>query len=202
MILLPLAYAAPTAYYHYLIRYDITIDINSFYCKQTYANRCYIATSNGVEALTIPVIKEECKTATKDIRISNHTPWQTLHYRAIESAYRSSPFFEYLYSDIADLYNRRYDFLVDFNIDLQQKILDLLGYKNLDILLSTEYIAANDDKYTDLREQFDAKRQSDSIPDMQERKYHQVFEHKYGFKPNLSILDMLFNTALESRLLL
>ena len=92
--------------------------------------------------------------------------------------------------------------MVDFNIELQQKILDLLGYKNLDISLSTEYIAANDDKYTDLREQFDAKRQSDSIPDTQERKYHQVFEHKYGFKPNLSILDMLFNTALESRLLL
>ena len=93
--ILPLTYLGNIFYYIHLIKGGCTIDINSHYIKQTYTNRCSIITANGVQDLTIPVIKPKEKTAIKDIRISSHDNWQQLHWRAIQSAYNSTPFFEY-----------------------------------------------------------------------------------------------------------
>lgn len=202
MILLPLCYAAPIAYYHYLVNYPCRIEVYGSYQKQTYSNRCYIATSNGIEALSIPVEKPEGKAMVKDIRISNATNWQTLHYRAIESAYSSSPFFEYFADDIAKIYDREYKLLLDFNLDLQHLLLRELNYKSLNIKLTESYTQTPDIEHTDLRQEFSAKKAFDLLPNITDKAYHQVFSHKFGFLPNLSIFDMLFNLGHEARIVL
>lgn len=202
MILLPLCYAAPIAYYHYLIHHDCQIEVYGTYRKQTYANRCYIATANGIETLTIPVEKGEGKTLVKDIRIASHTDWQTMHYRAIESAYSSSAFFEYFADEFLPLYSARYKFLIDFNLDLQQKILQCLNYQDINLSLSTHYTKDVGEDNIDLRQEFSAKSHFKLLPDIVNTPYYQVFSYKYGFKPNLSILDLLFNTAHEARIYL
>lgn len=202
MILLPICYAAPIAYYYYLINFPCQIEIFASYHKQTYANRCYIATSNGVEALSIPIEKNKGKTLIKDIKISNTTSWQTTHYRAISSAYSSSPFFEYFSDDIYETYSRRYDFLLDFNLDLQARIIKLLNYKNLNISLSHTYLSNAYKEYIDLRQEFSAKKPFLEIPNIIQKPYHQVFSYKYGFTPNLSIFDLLFNIGHEARIYL
>ncbi len=202
MILLPLCYAAPIAYYHYLAHYPCMIEVCGSYQKQTYANRCYIATSNGVEALSIPVNKTEGKTMTKDVRISNTTNWQTLHYRAIESAYSSSPFFEYFSDDIAKIYGKKYGFLLDFNLDLQNLLLRQLNYADTVIGLSDDYIQNPDNVFVDMRQDFSAKKTFTALPCVTQKVYHQVFGRKFGFLPNLSIFDLLFNLGLEGRIIL
>lgn len=202
MILLPICYAAPIAYYYYLVNFPCQIEIFASYQKQTYANRCYIATSNGIEALSIPVEKNSGKTLIKDIKVSNTTNWQTLHYRAISSAYSSSPFFEYFTDYIYTIYSKRYDFLSDFNLDLQAKVIELLNYKDLNISLSHRYLSNEDKAYLDLREEFSAKKPFLELPNIINKPYHQVFSYKYDFIPNLSIFDLLFNIGHEARIYL
>lgn len=202
MILLPLCYAAPIAYYHYLVNYPCIIEICGSYQKQTYANRCYIATSNGVEALSIPINKPKGKSMVKDVRIANVTDWQTLHYRAIKSAYSSSPFFEYFSDDIAKIYGKTYEFLLDFNLDLQNLLLRQLNYTDTDVKLSDNYIQNSDNVSVDMRQDFSAKKAFTALPYIVQRTYHQVFNSKFGFLPNLSIFDLLFNLGLEGRIIL
>jgi len=202
MIYLPLCYAAPTAYYYYLINFPCQIEIFANYQRQTLANRCYIASSNGIEALAVPVEKPNGKQIIKDVKIFNATNWQMLHWRAIESAYSSSAFFEYYKDEIFKFYSQKYTFLIDFNLGLQNKILEMLNYKNLNILLSEYYNKNIETGDLDLRGRFSAKNNFSEIENITQKPYYQVFMHKYGFKPNLSILDLLFNLGNEARIYL
>ena len=109
------------------------------YRKQTYRNRCAIATSNGIQILTIPVEKAESpKQPMKDVRISDHGDWRHIHWNALESAYMNSPFFIYYQDDLRPLYEKKFDYLLDFNIELTKVMIDLIGIK-ADIRLSNSY---------------------------------------------------------------
>lgn len=202
MTLLPPAYAAPIAYFHYLTQSNCTIDVCLNYQRQTYANRCHIMTANGVESLSIPVEKPDGKTMIKDIRIHNVSDWQTLHYRALESAYLSSPFFEHFEAEIREIYSRKYTFLIDFNLELQNKILKILRYSDLSISLSDTYIETPKIEDLDLRQTFLGKKPIKFLEKITEKPYYQTFAHKYPFAGNLSIFDLLFNLGLEARLYL
>lgn len=204
MLILPSAYLAPVQYYAHLYASRQTVeDRGEHYTKQTYRNRCYIATPEGPQALTIPVVRDGSgHTAMRDIRISDHGNWRHLHWNALVSAYENSPYFEYYADDFRPFYEKPYKYLVDFNSELRQIILQLLS---LDCLpeISNDYITASpDDGNTDLRPLLSPKSDLNADPAFHPVPYYQVFRPRTGFQPNLSIVDLLFNMGPESRIVL
>ena len=186
--LLQTTYFGPIQWYQKLYRYDrCLIEQCDSYQKQTYRNRCVIATANGTQALTVPVEVSGEKCLVRDVRISDHNNWRRVHWNALQSAYSESPFFEYYSDDIRPFYEKRYDYLVDFNEAIRQKICELIDI-HPEVAYTTDYIKQYADDY---REIIHAKHpQADS--DFEPRPYWQVYRNKHGFLPNLSILDLLF----------
>ena len=201
-IILPTTYLGNLLYYTHLIQDNSIIDVHSHYAKQTYTNRCTILSTNGPQDLTIPIVKPKDKTPIKDIRISTHDNWQQLHWRAIQSAYNSTPFFEYFCDDYAPFYEKKWDFLLDFNLEIQQKTLELLNFINISITLSDSYIEPQNFNTKDLREVINPKKFDVSLYNNLSTPYYQIFDSKFGFTPNLSIIDLLFNMGSESRIYL
>lgn len=192
------AYSGNIQYYSVLSHFkEVYLEQYAHYVKQTYRNRCQILTANGVMNLTIPVDKVSGeKMLDKDVRISS-TDWQRVHWAAIESAYNNSPFFLYYSDDIRPMYERKFDFLLDFNLKLQEIITSLIGL-DTKLVLTDSYTESNE---LDFREKLSPKYKGEnqnfkSIP------YYQVFKEKFGFIENLSIYDLLFNMGNESILIL
>ena len=191
--LLQTTYFGPVQWYQKLKRYDhCVIEQYDSYQKQTYRNRCVIATANGLQALTVPVDHSPLTidhVQCKDLRISDHNQWRRVHWNALQSAYSESPFFEYYADDIRPFFEQKYEFLIDFNEAIRQKMCELI-----DIEASVSYSSGfrvHGSGFRDFREVIHAKHPQDD-PDFQPRSYWQVFQHRYGFQPNLSILDLLF----------
>jgi hypothetical protein len=199
--LLQTTYFGPIQWYQKLCRYDQTlIEQYDSYQKQTYRNRCVIATANGLQALTVPVehdtlnIKNEIL-KVKDLRISDHNNWRRTHWNALQSAYNESPFFDYYADDIRPFFEKKYEFLVDFNEAIRQTVCNLLDI-HPQVSYTTDFSRQPSD-IDDYREVINAKHpQADE--DFQPRRYWQVFEGKHGFQSNLSILDLLFNMGNEA----
>ena len=124
-VLLSTTYFGPVQWYQKLHRAEhVIIEQWESFQKQTYRNRCLIATTNGVQTLTVPVEKSaEC---IKDLRISDHGNWRHLHWNALQSAYGESPFFEYYQDDIRLFFEKRWIFLLDFNEAIRQKMCELI----------------------------------------------------------------------------
>ncbi len=197
------AYFAPVSYYMAMLAHDrIVIEQWCNYTKQTYRNRCHIAGANGVLSLSVPVVKPDTlKCPTRDIRISDHGEWRHLHWNAIASAYGSSPFFEYYQHDIRPFFEKRYTFLLDFNEAIRQTLCELIGLEPH--VEYTDQYAQPAPGEADLREAIHPKRNiAETIPSMHLKPYYQVFAPKYGFLPDLSILDLLMNMGPESILIL
>ena len=193
------AYLAPVQYYSKLVFFDeIRIETEENYPKQTYRNRCMIATANGVQALTIPVKKPEgLKAPTRDIRISEHGNWRHLHWNALVSAYNMSPFFEYYYDDFRHFYEKKYIFLIDYNEALQSTVCDLLDL-HPKIINTKKYEPSTENDFRNVIDPRHPLNDETFTP----HPYYQVFREKHGFLPNLSIIDLLFNMGPESILLL
>ncbi|MCQ2068670.1 MAG: WbqC family protein [Bacteroidaceae bacterium] len=171
---------------------DVLIEQYDNYCKQTYRNRCVIATAGGRQALTIPVVKSESpKQLMKDVRISDHGEWRRQHWNALESAYMNSPFFMYYQDDFRPFYEKKIEFLVDFNTELTELILKLAGI-NKEIKLTGSF-GKNGADILDLRGMIEPGINEPASP----RPYWQVFKQKYGFIGNLSAVDLLFNMGPE-----
>ena len=169
---------------------DVLIEQYDNYCKQTYRNRCRIATAGGIQTLTIPVVKSDSpKQLMKDVRISDHGDWRRQHWNALESAYMNSPFFMYYQDDFRPFYERRIEFLIDFNTQLTELILKLAGMDKK--IKLTESYSRPTQGINDLRQLIDPQQTA------QNRPYWQVFKQKYGFQPNLSAVDLLFNMGPE-----
>lgn len=202
MLLLSTAYLAPIQYYaHLYAAHEAIEDRGEHYVKQTYRNRCYIATPTGAQPLTLPIVRDGAvHTAVRDIRLSDHGKWQHLHWTALTSAYESSPYFEYYADDFRPLYEQHFDFLVDFNDALRQTVLSLLSLDK-NITLSNEYVTPTPEM-TDLRSVISPKQSLEADTAFRPTPYYQVFKERTGFIPNLSIADLLFNMGPESRLVL
>ncbi len=233
-VLLQTTYFGPIQWYQKLYRYDhVLIEQYDSYQKQTFRNRCVIATANGLQALTVPVEHPSPNTSNKspiplggagggllvkDLRISDHNQWRRIHWNALQSAYSESPFFEYYADDIRPFFEQKYDFLIDFNEAIRQKMCELIDMHphveytqaflppNLPSLregtgvgfptpLATPH--SRRENPLDLRSVISAKH---PLPDadFESKPYWQVFQQKHGFQPNLSILDLLFNQGPES----
>ena len=196
--LLSSAYCAPIQWFQKLNRYDaVVIEQHDNFLKQTFRNRCVIATANGTQTLTIPVEKSDGdKCLMRDIRISDHGNWRRLHWNALATAYGDSPFFDYYVDDLRPFYEQRFAFLLDFNMQMTAKLCELLDITP-NISLSEEYVKDVESSVDDFREVIRPKHpmpDADFIP----KPYYQVYAQRHGFIPNLSILDLLFNMGNEA----
>ncbi len=191
----------PNQYYFYqvLSSQKLIIEQYEHYQKQSYRNRCTILSANGPLDLTIPVVNEGNKQVIKDLRISYKDDWPIKHWRALTSAYKNSPYFELFEPEIYFFYSQRFDTLLEYNLQQVQLLLNLVRRK-VPVELSSEYIAGPEG-VIDLRERIHPKRAL-SHDDVGYQKllvpYSQVFDTKFSFQPNLSMLDLFFNKGLES----
>lgn len=195
-IILSTAYLAPISYYKLLLSNEtVLLEASENYVKQTYRNRCRIAAANGIMTLNIPIESGGGeKTHIRDVKMAEHDNWQLQHWRSIESAYSSSPFFEYYADDFRPFYENKWKYLWDFNWEIMQKILHLLDFQS-NIKLTDTYIPV---VKNDMRDVIHPKKESLIFSE----RYYQVFEQKNGFLADLSIIDLLFNMGNESILVL
>jgi len=196
-ILLSTAYFAPVRFYSMCLKYPV-VYVEQFenFTKQTYRNRCVISGANGPISLVIPVVKGRGpKTLIKDLKISYDADWQRNHWRTIFSAYNSSPFFEFFKDDIFPFFQKKEKFLLDFNMDIHKTVCELLELENTTTL--TEDFEKVPENTLNSREAISPKNKT-PCQTFQPQKYTQVFSEKFGFAPNLSILDLLFNEGPNS----
>jgi len=196
-VLLSTAYLPPLQYFSKLIKYDeIVIEAHENFVKQTYRNRCNIYSANGLLPLSIPVKKNNTKTKIKDITIDYDTNWRKMHWKSIESAYRSSAFFEFYADYLIPFYYKRYQFLIDFNHDLLKMLAQQLEI-DMNITYTGKFFFPDDIPFDDFRDVIHPKK-TQNDPDFNVNSYFQVFLEKYGFISNLSIIDLLFNVGPET----
>lgn len=191
-------YFSPIIQYQEIIKYeDIVFEVEDNFQKQSYRNRCYIYNTNGKQLLNIPVkhLKNSDRKKTKDTRIENDENWQDQHFKSLKTAYRNSPFFEFYVDDLLPIFEKKYTFLQDLNIDTFLFINDAL---QLDINFKKSNTYITNKNVLDFRDLADSKKK----PKIQAKKYIQMFDLKHGFLPNLSILDLLFMEGPNSTCLL
>ena len=196
--LLSTAYLPPISWFKIMLNADESlIEQHENFIKQTYRNRCNILAANGVMSLSIPVVKASSKKIKiTDVKIDYATAWQKQHLKSIESAYRNSPFYEYLIDDILPFYEKKHKFLFDFNLQIIYTILEILELKK-EIKLSKDFIEPTNDNF-DYRNRIKPKKQSEKVSQLANKKYYQVFNEKHPFQADLSIIDLLFNLGSES----
>ena len=193
MTLFSTAYFPSISYMaRFLVENEPLIEVFETYRKQTYRNRCRVMTANGVESLSVPVVKVHGNhTMTKDIIISPVEPWQHIHSRCLESAYKAAPYFDHYYDYLRPIFEGHFERLIDLNDAALQAVLKMLKVKK-EIVHTTDYVREAEN---DLREAFSPKKEieSTSFP-----AYYQVFSTKFPFSANLSVLDLVFNEGPEA----
>lgn len=167
---------------------SLVFEINDNYQKQTYRNRTTIYGANGRLDLNVPVhYTQKNRQLYKDVTVSNIDKWQDIHLKSLESAYSASPFFEFYIDDLKPLFNTEAHNIMDFNFKCLEAVFDCLqlpleyettqAFEKEPIVSLDARILANSRK--EIEQNFES--------------YAQVFDDKYGFLQNLSILDLLFN---------
>lgn len=158
------------------------------YQKQTYRNRTYIYAANGKLLLNIPIRHtQKNRQLYKDVKIANDTDWQLLHWKSLESAYRTSPYFEFYEADLEPLFKTPFESLLDFNIKCLEAICECLQVE-IAFTNTSEYQKELVAPVEDFRNLVNSKKE----PSRKFEPYTQVFGDKHGFISNLSILDLLF----------
>ncbi|MCD8435586.1 WbqC family protein [Tenacibaculum dicentrarchi] len=181
-------YFAPISQYAKIYNADsVVFEFDDNYQKQTYRNRCYIYGANGKLSLNIPVkhLITENRKKSKDTLVDNEIQWQQQHFKSLQSAYKSSPFFEFFEDDIANIFHKKYTYLQDVNIDTHLFIADALQIEDTFSKTAVYEVTPNMPDYRNLAI---AKKGVTIEMDT----YIQMFDDKHGFIPNLSILDLLF----------
>jgi hypothetical protein len=165
----------------------VTFEMDDNFQKQTNRNRMYIYSPNGIQLLNIPIKhSKDAHQKTRDVKLETAFDWQKQHFKSLEAAYRTSPFFEYFEDDILPIFEKKHTFLMDLNFQTMEIVSKCLGL-TFDYNETTEYFRLVDDK-TDLRHLINGKKDTSVF-----EPYTQVFGEKHGFLNNLSILDVLFN---------
>jgi len=165
----------------------LTLEMDDNFQKQTNRNRMYIYSPNGMQLLNIPVKhSRQAHQKTRDIRLETAFDWQKQHFKSLEAAYRSSPFFEYFEDDLMPIFEKNYTYLMDLNLETMQLVSKCLGI-SFTYNETTEYFKETTE-LSDLRHLVNGKRDQSVF-----EPYTQVFEEKHGYLNNLSILDLLFN---------
>jgi len=186
-------------YQFYLNSEIVYIEQYEHYQKRSFRNRYPILTAQGPITLSIPLQKgKNEQLAIKDVKIAYNQDWVKTHLQTIRSAYGKSPYFEHYFSYVEHIFNKKYTFLFDLNIDSLKTIIKLLRL-NIKLELTSEYIADTNKNHLDLRSFIWATPTTHSI---EKPNYAQVWESKFGFTNNLCILDLLFCCGPEASLYL
>ena len=167
----------------------VTFEMEDNFQKQTNRNRTYIYSPNGIQLLNIPVKHSKiAHQKTKDIQIENDFDWQKQHFKSLEAAYRSSPFFEYFEDDLLPIFEKKHSFLMDLNLEVFDLITRCLRMK-IEYNSTTEYVhEIESNEISDFRYLANGKKDQSQF-----ESYTQVFDDKFGFINNLSVLDLVFN---------
>lgn len=187
-ILIHPSYFPSISHYIAMINADaVTLEMEDNFQKQTNRNRMYIYSPNGIQLLNIPI--KHSKTAhqkIQDVKLETAFDWQKQHFKSLEAAYRTSPFFEYFEDDLMPIFTKKHTFLMDLNLQTMELVSKCLGME-FNPEKTTEYFHEVPN-YEDLRYLINGKKDTTQL-----ESYTQVFEEKHGFLNNLSILDLLFN---------
>ncbi|AOM79904.1 WbqC family protein [Pedobacter steynii] len=190
----PLFYLPPVSYFKELKRFEneFLMEKEEHFPKQTFRNRATIYSPNGSLDLIVPVIRgSKIHTKIKDVKISNDFKWQRLHWKSLESCYRNSAYFEYYEDEFARFYHQKFDFLFDYNLEILQWL-----FRQLKTQASFEVTT----EYHEIPEELDFRgRTLFKKAEGEFKPYFQVFDDREGFKPNLSIVDLLFNQGPQSK---
>jgi len=187
-ILIHPTYFPSISHYVAMLKADsVTFEMEDNFQKQTNRNRMYIYSPNGIQMLNIPIKhSKEKHQKYKDVRIENDFGWQKNHFKSLEAAYRTSPFFEYFEDDFRPLFEKRHEFIMDLNLEIFELVNSALGIKIIPEK-TTEFFH-DVPNFIDLRHLANGKKDTTQL-----ETYTQVFHDKHGFINNLSILDLLFN---------
>ncbi len=171
-----------------MVQFDgVVFETEDNFQKQTNRNRCYIYSPNGIQLLNIPVKHSiEQSQKTKEVRIENNFDWQKQHFKSLEAAYRTSPFFEFFEDAIQPIFSKKHTFLMDLNFETMEVVSKCLGTK-FEFEKTIEYFHEVSD-LKDCRNLANGKKDRSTFEN-----YTQVFDDKHGFLNNLSVLDLIFN---------
>ena len=188
----PTAYLPSIEYISLFLKAEnASVELFETYQKQSCRTRTNVMTANGIQTLTIPVIKTNGNhTLTKDIEISYKESWQQIHLRCLESAYRKSAYFDYYFPYFEKIYKQKFNTLIELNDFCLKTILKILKTKKeYSFTTDFEKIINEDDYRISL---------SKGTNKIEMKPYYQVFADRHGFIPNLSIVDLLFNEGPNS----
>jgi hypothetical protein len=192
MIVSELQYFPPISFFPTLYTESyVVLDLYEIYRKMSFRNRCLIAGAQGIVSLSVPLrYGRNQQLQVKEVLISNTENWQARHFKSIQSTYNRSPFFEYYRDELFGIYQTPFSRLADWNLYCLNWVKGKLEW-NAEIRFGETEIPRKADEPDDLRNRVVPKNYSQLNP----VKYRQVFEERTGFFPNLSILDLLFNTG-------
>ena len=191
-VILSTAYFPPIQYVSKLFLHtNVVVDIHETFLKQSYRNRCTILSANGKLDLIIPVIKPNGnKTQTKDIQIDHKDNWKHVHWQAIVSAYKQSPFFEFFEEELISLFSQTHNYLIDWNMECMKVLFSCLD-EQFTLSFSEKYL---EEGQYDFRDSISPKpRLQKEDVNFRPEPYYQTFIDKFEFQENLSILDLIFN---------
>lgn len=189
-VLIHPTYFPSISHYVAMVNADkVIFEVEDNFQKQTNRNRTYIYGANGIQMLNIPIKHDSNSTGVKfkEAKIEHAFGWQKQHFKSLESAYRTSPYFEYFEDDIRALFEKEYVYMLDLNLEIHNFITDSLGIV-VPLTKTIEYDKEVTAGVTDFRHLVNGKKDSNQF-----ESYVQVFDDKHGFVNNLSILDLLFN---------
>jgi hypothetical protein len=188
-MLLSTAYLPPISYFQKIASSEnFRIEKHEHFVKQTYRNRCHIYGANGVQSLSIPLVNTHEKTLITKKKIAYKQNWQQQHWRSLESAYRNSPYFIYYQDELKLFYEKEFEFLFDYNTALLKTLLKVLK-------LNVEFGFTDDFEKEAAKDHRNIISPKNPAAEKDCLHYAQVFEEKHGFKADLSIVDLLFNTG-------
>ncbi len=200
--LFSISYFGSVSYWSFLLAADnILLEQHCRFERQSYRNRCNILGANGVLPLSVPVLKPVGGyPSTREAEISYDVDWRQSHWRSIVSAYNNSPFFEFYADEYEAIFQKKYKFLWDLNMAVFDVVENQLDVNIAYSLTSKYHQPAIDD--ADYREIIHPKRIMGINDGFNPVPYRQIFGEKYGFVPDLSIIDLIFNKGPESVILL
>lgn len=181
---------------------DVYLEAHENFQKQSYRNRCIIASANGPEAISVPVVHDGdiFHTPITEIRVDYKDQWVKKAWRAIESAYSTSAYFEYYKDDIYAILSSGIPTLWDLNLRIIEFFIQKIRL-GIHIVPTESYTSAGN--ALDYRNVIHPKKQNTILKDLDmEKPYFQVFAGKYGFQSDLSVMDLLFNEGPQSLLYL
>ncbi|KPM31679.1 Hypothetical protein I595_2174 [Croceitalea dokdonensis DOKDO 023] len=169
---------------------EVIWEVHDNYQKQTYRNRCHICTDIGLHTLTIPIKHVGGQTGRQkyaEVRIDNSYRWKQQHWRTLQTAYRTSAFFEFYEDELEPLYKDNYEFLMAFNLATIGFLCNALGFP-----LPKKRTAAYQKNIANAMDARALIKAKNGI-EFRNTAYFQVFDDRNGFTPNTSALDLLFN---------